>query len=46
MKIIHSLLLLAALGLLLNTVSAPKESFFSESELNEVYRRLNSVGNF
>lgn len=44
MKLINSLLLLATLGLLVNTVSAPKESLFSESEMREVYRRLASVG--
>jgi hypothetical protein len=44
MKLIHSLVLLATLGLLVNTISIPRQSFFTESEMREVNRRLNSIG--
>jgi hypothetical protein len=43
MKLIYSMFLLATLGLLVNTVSAPAQPLFTASEMREVNRRLNSI---
>lgn len=43
MKLIYSMLLLATVGLLVNTVPAPSQPLFTASEMREVDRRLVSV---
>jgi hypothetical protein len=43
MKLIYSMFLLATVGLLVNTVSAPAQPLFTASEMREVNRRLNSI---
>jgi len=45
MKLIYSFLMLATFGLLMNNVSAPKHRLFTKSELREVDRRLQAIGN-
>lgn len=44
MKLLYSMFLLATVGLLVNTVSAPAhQPLFTASEMREVNRRLNSI---
>ena len=45
MKLIYSFLMIATFGLLVNNVSAPKQTLFSESERREVESRLQAIGN-
>jgi len=45
MKLIYSFLMVATFGLLVNNVSAPKQSLFSKSEMREVDLRLQAIGN-
>ena len=45
MKLIYSFLMIATFGLLVNNVSAPRHFSFSKSEMREVNRRLQSIGN-
>jgi len=45
MKLIYSFLMIATFGLLMNNVSAPRHFSFSKSEMREINRRLQSIGN-
>jgi hypothetical protein len=46
MKLIYSLFLLASFGLLVNIIpSFLHQPLFTASEMREVHRRLNSIGN-
>lgn len=45
MKLIYSFLMVVTFGLLVNNVSSPKHSLFTKSEMREVDRRLQSIGN-
>ena len=44
-RIFYSLFLVATFGLLANNVSSSRKSLFKASEMREVNRRLNSIGN-
>jgi hypothetical protein len=45
MKLIYSLFLLVTLGFLLNNEPSSRGPLFTASEMREVQRRLNSIGN-